>query len=182
MVRCRCCIAENAGHFYRQDGAGALFGLWGAATHKTKLYVVRKRWRIAVFLPVKRAEHRRKSGGCPSRLSGGVADAPFRGGPDFREAQGTTVAAGGGRARVPGSPFFADFLWRSKESQSACGTNSRPKSSPRAARTPIHRLRNTTLPTEYPAPNEASTPSAPLGKSCWCRCQAITEPAELVLA
>ena len=47
--------------------------------------------------------------------------AQVRGGPGFREAQGTTDAAGGGRARVPGSPFFAYFLWRSKESRSAAG-------------------------------------------------------------
>ena len=81
--------------------------------------------------PVKRAEHRRKPGRSPPWLfEQRRSRCEFHGGPGFREAQGTPGAAGGGRARVPGSPFFAYFLWRSKESRSASGTNSRPKSNP----------------------------------------------------
>ena len=93
-----------------------------------------RRQRLAGVIPVWRAEHRRKSGGSPARLSGGAADAPFRGGPGWREAQGTTVAAGGGRARVPGRLSLLTFFGEATESQSACGTNSRPNQAPRAAR------------------------------------------------
>ena len=79
----------------------------------TQTHQAHRRQRLAGVIPVWRAEHRRKSGGSPARLSGGAADAPFRGGPGFREAQGTTDAVGGGQAGVLGSPFFAYFLWRS---------------------------------------------------------------------
>src|SRR5574343_257128 len=89
--------------------------------------------RLAGFSPVKRAEHRRKSGGFPSRLSGGVADAPFRGGPDFREAQGTTVAAGGGRARVPGRLSLLTFFGEAKKVSRHAGRTPAPIS-PRAQR------------------------------------------------
>ena len=92
--------------------------------------------RLAAGYPVWRAEHRRKPGGFPPRLSGGAADAPFRGGPGFREAQGTTVAAGGGRAGVLGSPFFAYFLWRSKESRAAAGRTPAPNPTPRDSAAP----------------------------------------------
>ena len=74
-----------------------------------------RRQRLAGVIPVWRAEHRRKSGGSPARLSGGAADAPFRDGPDFREAQGTR------RARRPGRLSFPPFLWRDKEKGSGAG-------------------------------------------------------------
>ncbi len=66
-------------------------------------------------IPVWRAEHRSQPGGSPARLSGGAADAPFRDGPDFREAQGTR------RARRPGRLSFPPFLWRDKEKGSGAG-------------------------------------------------------------
>ena len=125
-----------------------------------------------VWGPIKPAEHRRKPGRSPPRLSGGAADAPFRGGPGFREAQGTTDAEGGGRAGVLGSPFFADFLWRSKESQSACGTNSRPKSNPSpcapqarhtslAAQSTYRLTTPPNTPTSLPRPDGLHTPRTP---------------------
>ena len=52
-------------------------------------------------------------------LSGGAADAPFRGGPDFREAQGTRSRRR--RARHPGRLSFPPFLWRDKEKGSGAG-------------------------------------------------------------
>ena len=65
-----------------------------------------------------RAEHRRKSGGRPARLSDAAGGAPFRAGPDFREAQGSQPA---GLTALPGSPFFPLFLWRDKEIGSGAG-------------------------------------------------------------
>ena len=102
-----------------------------------------------VWGPIKPAEHRRKPGRSPPRLSGGAADAPFRGGPGFREAQGTTDAVGGGRAGVLGSPFFAYFLWRSKESRSAAGRTPAVNQPPRAARRLRHDI----------SPNPSLTPA-----------------------
>ncbi len=103
-------------------------------------YSKRCRLRLAAYLPVKRAEHRRKPGGSPPRMFEATAQpAQVRGGPGFREAQGTPGAEGGGRARVPGSPFFAYFLWRSKESRSAAGRTpacNPPPATPRASAAP----------------------------------------------
>ena len=135
-----------------------------------------------VWGPIKPAEHRRKPGGSPARLSGGAADAPFRDGPGFREAQGTTDAAGGGRAGVLGSPFFAYFLWRSKESRARTGRNPvsiQPRATARLpfhySPTPIPHMRPSRLPS--PINPGQSTYLEPLTKpldACrrdpiWCR-------------
>ena len=61
---------------------------------------------------------------------GGAADAPFRGGPGWREAQGTRSRRRTGA--TPGS-FFPLFLWRDKERRSA-RANSRPKNQPQPMR------------------------------------------------
>ena len=79
--------------------------------------------------PVRRAEERRVGGGVRSTLQqlthrnclSGAQRSEFCDAPPTRAPQGTPRAA---RGAEPGSPFFAYFLWRSKESRSPAGANS----------------------------------------------------------
>ena len=76
--------------------------------------------------PMRRAEERRAWGGVRSTLQhlthrsclSGAQRSEFCDAPQDRAPQGTPRAARGAK---PGSPFFASFLWRSKERESAAG-------------------------------------------------------------
>ena len=87
--------------------------------------------------PVWSAEERRAGGGVRSTLQAlthcDVSErsrrrSEFRNAPPDRAPQGTPRAA---RGAPSGSPFFAYFLWRSKESRSPAGANSPHPASPK---------------------------------------------------
>ena len=70
--------------------------------------------RLAAGYPVWRAEHRRKPGGFPARLSEAPAQpAQVRDGPGFREAQGTRSRRR--RACHPGRLSFPYFFGETKK-------------------------------------------------------------------
>ena len=137
MVRCRCCIAENAG-FYSFWMGLAWFGLWARRPISQAPVRVRANGGASPFFSQSALEHRRKSGAVRPAKRQRWSLAPFRGGPDFRKRK-VRRRRRRGRASVsrPGS-LFADFLWRNTVRQSALRDELRPNQAPRAARTPTN--------------------------------------------